>query len=314
MIPIVKLKRNIDFNKNLGEIVEVMKLTATLQYNQFRSVKEPFSQFLGALESSLAILPVSASAQEPYGFFRPASSDLPRALILISSDSGFLGELSTVLTNRFLEIMQKRDVLIVIGQQGAGYLNDLHLEFQHLPSIPDRLELAHIISVRDHVINLFVEKKISGITAVYPRFLNLTSQQVEVETLFPLVPQGRRPQPDEPGSPGWLKAGGAAQRRHQPDGSGHTSLQPLKELLIEPSSALVQRRIAELLLSYRLYQIFWSSKLAEYSARIMHLESSSRELTRINAKHRLEYFKYIHSLSDKTIREIFAARLKVHKG
>jgi ATP synthase F1 gamma subunit len=305
MIPIVALKKNIDFNKSLGEIVEVMKLTATLQYNQFRSVKEPFGPFLAALEDILKVMPVQEEVVDPYGFFSQTPSTqsrsaLPRALVLISSDSGFMGELSTVLTNRFLEIMQKRDVLVVIGQQGAGYLKDLDLEFQYLPSIPDRLELEHVISVRNHIINLFLEKKISGVTAVYPRFLNLTSQQVEVETLFPLVLPGRQARPDQPARPAYRLAG--------------VSAQAVRDLIVEPSRERVQRRIAELLLTYKLYQIFWSSKLAEYGARIMHLESSSRELTRINTRNRLEYFKHIHSLSDKTIREIFASRIKIRTG
>jgi F0F1-type ATP synthase gamma subunit len=124
----------------------------------------------------------------------------------------------------------------------------------------------------------------------------LTSQQVEVETLFPLVLPGRQAQREGP-----------MRVRTQ-------SAQAVREFIIEPSLAHVQRRVAGLLLEYRLYQIFWSSKLAEYSARIMHLEGSSRELTRISARHRLEYFKYIHSLSDKTIREIVASRLKLRTG
>jgi ATP synthase F1 gamma subunit len=284
MIPIVKLKRNIEFNKSLGEIIEVMKLTATLQYNQFRSVKEPFGLFGDSLESAVSSLPQGV---DQHGFFSQHSSSSPRALLLVSSDSGFMGELSTILTNRYLEIMQKSDLLIAIGQQGAGYLRDLNLAFQSLPSIPDRLEFAHINSVRDYVINLFLEKKISGLTAVYPRFVNLTSQLVEVELLFPLAVAKRQ----EEGA-----------RVPAPRG---------QEVLIEPSLGHVQRRIAELLLTHKLYQIFWSSKLAEYAARIMHLESSGRELMRIDTKNRLEYFKFVHGLSDKTIREIFAARLKL---
>jgi len=43
----------------------------------------------------------------------------------------------------------------------------------------------------------------------------------------------------------------------------------------------------------------------------MHLEGSGQELTRINQHLRMEYFKYLHGLSDKTIREIAAARMKI---
>jgi len=41
----------------------------------------------------------------------------------------------------------------------------------------------------------------------------------------------------------------------------------------------------------------------------MHLEGSIQELTKINQHLRMEYFKYLHGLSDKLIRELYAARV-----
>jgi len=82
-----------------------------------------------------------------------------------------------------------------------------------------------------------------------------------------------------------------------------------KEILIEPNIKSVLEGWIKLWLDFRFYYIFWSSKLAEYAARITHLEGSTQELTRINQHLHLEYFKYLHGLSDKSIRELFAARV-----
>jgi len=49
--------------------------------------------------------------------------------------------------------------------------------------------------------------------------------------------------------------------------------------------------------------------LAELAARIMHLEGSIQELSKVDQNLKLDYFKYLHGLSDKTIREIYASRL-----
>jgi F0F1-type ATP synthase gamma subunit len=104
-------------------------------------------------------------------------------------------------------------------------------------------------------------------------------QQVEMETLLPL--------PQAQGS----------------------ALKPIPNLLIEPDPSSVIEGWIKIWLDFRLYQVFWSSKLAELAARIMHLEGSVQELGKINSHLRREYFKYLHGLSDKSIRELSAGRL-----
>ena len=63
-------------------------------------------------------------------------------------------------------------------------------------------------------------------------------------------------------------------------------------------------------LTQQLYGIFLDAKLAEYAARIVHLEGSYQEITDMNRKLLFSFFKNAHQRSDKDIREIFASRLK----
>jgi regulator of replication initiation timing len=62
-------------------------------------------------------------------------------------------------------------------------------------------------------------------------------------------------------------------------------------------------------LEFKFYQVLWSSRLSELAARMMHLEGSVQELKKTNLRLDMEYFKYRHALSDKTIRELTATRL-----
>ena len=57
-----------------------------------------------------------------------------------------------------------------------------------------------------------------------------------------------------------------------------------------------------------IYAILWSSKLSESTISVAHLEQSLEELKKINTHLKFNYFKAIHSLNDRNIREIFAAR------
>lgn len=275
MIPIAKLKHNLDFNKNLGELIEVMKLAATSQFNQFRNRQEPGFEFLSPLEAAFNCIP--RDRLNHFLFTPPAG--LPSAIVLISSDEGFLGELNTFLVNKVLELRKEDDRIFVLGQQGANYLEDLKINFIKLAAPSEKIGYSHAQAIRDNVLKYYLKKKIGKVYIIYARFINITLQQVEAQVLLPL--------------PGSSIAQAGAQ----------------KEVILEPDFNAVIEGWVKLWVGFRIYQALWSAKLAEFAARIMHLEGSIQELNRINQHLKLEYFKYMHAVSDKTIREISSSRI-----
>lgn len=283
MIPISKLKQNLDFNKNLNNVIEVMKLAATLQFNQFRLSHEPFVEFINSLESVIGFL----LQQKTENIFlkRADTAQLPAAIILVSSDEGFLGELNSVLVNRALEKRREGDHIFVLGRQGEEYLSELMIPFTLWPSLAEKIEFAEITALRDEIFTLYAKGRISGISVVYARFVNITAHQIESESLLPLS----------------AALSSQITENKLPAYKG--------DFLFEPDLASAVEGWVKLWLSFRLFQIFGLSKLAEFAARIMHLEGSIQELNKVNQNLKLNYFKYLHGLSDKTIREIYASRL-----
>ncbi|MDD5119983.1 MAG: F0F1 ATP synthase subunit gamma [Candidatus Omnitrophica bacterium] len=274
MIPVGRLKSNLQFNKNLGDLVEVMKLAATSQFNQFRSKEEPSEDFIRLLDDVFGVL-LSSGAEND---LLTPKDHLPALLFLVSSDEGFLGELNFLLVNKLLSARRQEDIVAVAGQQGANYLKEIQINFSFFDSPGEKVDVQLLARIRDYLLSQYLERKVGRVYVVYSRFLNITSQQVELEVLLPL-PQARG------------------------------SSRPIPHLLIEPDPEKIIEGWIKAWLDFRLFQIFWSAKLAEFAARIMHLEGSVQELGRINSHLRMEYFKYLHSLSDKSIRELTAARL-----
>lgn len=273
MIPIGKLKQNMLFNKDLGDLIEVMKLAASAQFNRFRYHQEPKEEFYTLLNSAYSSLPLDVSTDS---FFN-LPSNLPRLIVLVSSDGGFLGEQNALLFNHLLDIKRQQDEIIVLGQQGINYLNEAEISFISFESPGDKLDTQKIGLLRDYLAKRYFNQEISQVNVIYSKFINITTQQVEIEILLPL-------------------------ERKKNVAKG-------KEILIEPDSKSVLEGWIKLWLDFRFYHIFWSSKLSEFAARIMHLEGSVQELGKINQRLQLEYFKYLHALSDKSIRELSAARL-----
>ncbi len=275
MIPVGKLKSNLQFNKNLGDLIEVMKLAATLQFNQFRLKQELSEDFIRPLDEALGVLFSLGIKNE---LLYP-KENLPSLLLLVSSDEGFLGELNFLLVNKLLSSRKQQDFIACAGQQGANYLKEIQVNFSFFDSPGEKIEAHLLAKIRDYLLSQYLGRKVGRIYVVYSRFTNITSQQVELESLLPLS-----------------RAVSAPPRA-------------LLEILIEPDFKAVIEGWIKSWLDFRLYQIFWSSKLAEFAARVMHLESSVQELGKINGHLRMEYFKYLHALSDKSVRELTAARL-----
>ncbi len=287
MIPVAKLKQNLDFNKSFGGLIEIMKLAATLQFSQFRSQNEPFSDFRVFLEKALSNCFSNRSyLQNKFIDSLETAQDRPSLIVLISSNEGFLGELNSALVSKFYDNMKKQDKIIVVGQQGENYLQESKIDFESFPYLGDKVEFEQINALRDNIFGRYAKGDIYKVHVVYAHFVNISFQQIESEILLPL------------------------------SDVFFTQAKNIKwgEFLIEPDVDSVIESFVKLWLFFRLYQIFWTSKLAELSARIMHLDGSIQELTRINQRLKLEYFKYVHALSDKTIREISSSRLIKRMG
>jgi len=275
MIPVGRLKSNLQFNKYVGDLVEVMKLAATSQFNQFRQKQEPSKEFVQSLDNVLNVLIASRVKDE----LLTPRDNLPSLLLLVSSDEGFLGELNFILVNKLLANRRQGDFIVCSGAQGATYLKEIQINFDSFDSPGEKIDSKILADIRDYLLSRYFEGKVGKICVVYSSFINITSQQVEFEILFPLS-----------------RLVGTAGRR-------------LEHLLVEPDAKEVIKGWIKCWLDFRLYQIFWSAKLAEFAARIMHLEGSVQELGKISSHLHMEYFKYLHNLSDKSIRELTAARL-----
>ncbi|OGX21857.1 MAG: hypothetical protein A3K54_01300 [Omnitrophica WOR_2 bacterium RBG_13_44_8] len=64
-----------------------------------------------------------------------------------------------------------------------------------------------------------------------------------------------------------------------------------------------------LLLGHKFHEIFGLSRLAELSARFVHLEDSEGKIDQLNKQLRLQYYRQRHEMIDRSMRELFAARL-----
>lgn len=287
MLPIGKLKSNLEFNKSLGGIIEALKIAASLQLRQFQEKKPLYRGFLKELTSCLAMLETKKMS---HSFFK-VRKDLPRCIVGITSDEGFLGELNTLIANALLDRRKdrERDIIVILGERGAGYLEDIGVSCVAFPGIGDEIGLQETDSLKKYLVKGYLKGSFGEVVIVYPKFISVVTQQVSVLQLMPIT----------------------SELISQVQGEEEEASKPivmLEDLLLEASFSDVVEGFMNLWCKYILSDIFYSSKLSEFSARLIHLDGSEQELTQVNKRLRLEYFRHVHMLADQTIREISASR------
>lgn len=284
MIPLVKLRENLRFAKELQEMVEVLKWATASQFRGLQQKKKGFEEFKIRIEDFLSILKTCHIRHS----FLTERANLPKAVMMITSDDGFVGSLNALVVNAALEQVSDRDELIVVGERGARYLSETqNRAFTFLPGISDDITYKRAGAVRDLLIGKVLKREVGRVIVVYPRFLSLTIQRVDMVKILPC---------DE-----ILKQEFQAEK---------TPSRP-EHYLIEPTQSSVVDYLVKMWIMQKIYEIFWDSKLSECAARIIHLEGSYEESLNTNKKLMYDYFKHLHARSDKNIREIFASRLSL---
>ncbi len=294
MSKIAQLKDEMLFFKSLSEVIDVLKSAASAQFRNVQSKANIKRDFVKSIAEAISFL----LGQTIYSRYFMELKNAPSLILCITSDGGFLGELNTLSVNTAVDsIGHKDDEIVVMGERGGHYLNDMGKPHTFFKGISDNLDQKEAYPIRAYLFKRFREVRFGRIIVVYPRFISMSNRKIECRLLLPLVPSLKNLS-EEAG----IRVTGK-----------ETPVREEDVPLIEPSAEAVLEVLARMWVGYWLHDIFCSSKLCEYSARIMHLELSTEELKTLNRQLLISFFRTKHGLSDKNIREVQVSRLMLRR-
>lgn len=275
MRTLASIKKDLEFNKGLSSLIEVLKNIAVAQY---RSLEHKLTSFAILLKTIEEFSDVVSPERVSHPFTQPGGK--PQAVVAVTSDSGLLGGLNMqVVTAAIVELEKNPGQLIVVGERGKMYASDSKIPFVAFPGITEEGRYGQAMQVRDYLVARVMKGTFGAVRVIYPRPVSFTVQKVEAATFLPFsFPQQQR-----------------SRER--------------KEVIFESDQAGILEYLVQLWMGQRLYEIFGLSRLAEYAARFVHLEESLQKLKEMDVKERLQYFKVRHELIDRNMRELFSARL-----
>jgi len=277
VIPLTKLKKDVAFNKELTHIVDVLKGIAASRFHSLERQLVLFDRFFKEAGQVLDLVDI----RTVYHPFVQERSEVT-GVIIVTSDSGFLGGLNNQVVYAGLSEAGEDPRITVIGERGADFLKGTGQKTVAFPGIEDNTRLSLSLAVRDHVVDQVLKGECGRLLVVYPKAVSFTVQKVTVETLLPCT--------------SWIP--------QKLDKDVRT-----KNMIFESRMEHIVEYVVEQWIGHRLNEIFALSRLAELSARAVHLEGSYQELLQEGKKINLQYLRARHEIIDRSIREVFAAKL-----
>ena len=277
MAGVIRLKQELQFNTQLGGLLDALKSIAA---QQFQTLERNFRTNKPFFDAILTIAGTFDLERLAHPFTKGAG---PIGVIVVTSDTGLLGGLNQQVVIRALqEYRRQPGELMVIGERGLSYLREQRLTAQSFRSPADHERRAVAGQVRDYALNRVLAGHLGGLSIVYPKAVSFTVQRVELLRVIPCSE--------------WLR--GAHVARGVRGGP----------LLLESPAPGILEYLVWLWLGEQLVEVLASSRLAELAARSVHLEGSSQELQRRGKKLLMRYFRERRELIDRNIRELFAAK------
>ncbi len=286
MPTITEVKKDRIFYKNFGSLVEVLKSIAGSQFQAAEKKIKLFPELTDALEAFIRV-PGLASLNHP--MVNPGN--LPMGIVVVTSDAGLMGGVNYKLMTRAMNYArEKSGRLIVIGMQGQKFTMRTDFVVTKFPGVLDNECFRQAQDLTAYLLKEVADGKLGAVKILFPYAASIGSQHIVEWDFFPctLWSQARLPGKNTAPSP--------VAEQNDPS------------VLLESEAGDIIEYVSGLWMRQKLFEIFQFSRVAEYAARIVHLEDSTHRVKEIEHKLKLKYFRLHHNVIDQQMRELFAGR------
>jgi ATP synthase F1 gamma subunit len=300
MRSIIDLKKDMVFNREMGELIDILKKTAVSQFQSLFNRRKSLTvqeRYLNLMESMFEMIDFNR-IHHP-ALVNPAENVLA---ILITSDMGFLGGVNSAIVDDAMRNIKPNDktTFFVMGEKGRDSFADSGKDYDFLPAISDEIKLSEAEMVGQYIFSTCIRNKIGRVIVTYPKFFSFGHQEIETLQLLPRLPSEHKETGKDNAKP-------VSPEAKQPAFD-------FNRIIYEPFIDRAADYLLRKWLVHRLYDIFWHSKLSEFAARANHLEGSIKELEDVKKALSFQYFRNKREITDRTLRDIFGGKISVNRA
>ena len=229
--------------------LETLKSATSMRYNEITRNGEYFSTYQKAITSFFDQVKLAGIKHPLVQQYSPV-----KCYILVTTDMGFMGGVNAKVIEKYNEITRENQDSttrrVVLGEKGAKTLDDALIEYEFFQGLADEEKeiKAKVTEIKDYIISEALQQKLGLAQIIYPYSKSFYHQDIKVTTLLPCE---------------------AIESLSKPECETYR-----RRTLVDSSF----NELAENLIGYwfesKLCEVFKDCKLAEYSARYIHLDGS----------------------------------------
>ncbi len=279
-----KVKVEVNEVKDLVDLIQVLKDVADMKYHALSAQKVKFNRFSESFTEFFSLVSFS-QVRHPL-----VNNDNPKtAIVIISTEKSFVGDLNSRVVARALEELEKTPdaVLITVGKKGVAKLESYGKKsaktWEEIEDI-GYYELA--VQIKDYLVKEVMEGRIGKATLVYPWPKDYTVIKPRAIKLLPcedLLPKQKQ------------------------------SVESFRRVIEESDPVDMMGYLSDLWLSAKIFEIFYDTSLAAASAQTQQLDSSLGKMRKERDLVKLKYRKARRGDIDKSLREVFSAKMMAAK-
>lgn len=275
-----KVKSEVIEVRDLNDVIQVLKDVADMKYFALSTQKDHFLRFNESFVDFFRLISFS-SVRHPL-----VSNDYAGiAYLVVTTEQGFVGDLNTKVVTRAIQEKEKNPnaVFITIGRRGVGKMEQFgHKSINTFEDIDDQKNYELALKVKDYLVELIMSGKIGKISVVYPWPKEFGLIKPRLVRLLPCEHVLRK----------------------------QAQLMEVSKYVIEESDPVdTIGYMANIWLTSRLYEIFYDTALAAAAAQTQQLDNSATKMKKEVQLVRLKYRKAKRSDIDKSLREVFSAKM-----
>jgi len=279
-----RVKAEVGEVRDLVDMIQVLKDVADIKYHALVAQKIKFNRFNESFTEFFSLVGFS-QVRHPL-----LNNSNPRTIILvISIERGFVGDLNNRVIQRAMEEKEKNPQaqFVVIGKKGIGKFETMGQKMlKTYEDVEERGSYEVAIQIKDYLVKEVMEARYGRVIVVYPWPKDYTTTKPRAVKLLPcedLLPK-------------------------------HTQVvEKFRQILEESDPSDMTGYLADLWLSSKIYEMFFDTNLAAVAAQTQQLESSLEKMRKELTVVKLKYRKARRSDIDKSLREVFSARMMVAK-
>lgn len=292
-----KLQTELRLNTEMVELINTLKGVAVVEFQRLEKRKERFERFFSSIDGFFRFIDFS-KVKHPF-----VNEKGRTGIVMVTSDEGFMGGLNTKVIHEALNYCASEDSdFIILGKRGANYLRGMGYDFEEFPGIGVDDRYAPANKLKEHLIKRSLSERLSRIVLFYPKPISFFVQKIERVHILPCQNLFKGYEQEK----GLEDISKVVESRIQQWISRIPGMD--EDIIVESSLEDMIEYLVEVWLTQKLFEVFEDSKLAELSARAVHLEESQQHLGEQAKELKHQYFRSHHELIDKDLRDMFSAQ------